>query len=276
MTELEMLIDSVKDKAENTKKSYTTQYNKLFKLTGKNIGETSEKKLIEIVLDAPNKNGQQALLNIAILVRRLNSVSTSKLENLREKNKNNIKSHIKEKNVGLIETLPDYQDLVDYTDHLYSNNEWIEYIVNYLLLNYQVRNADLVFDIVKLKRDTKNTEKNYIWLTRSKAVFVRHQYKTSGTYGKKSNTITDPKFIVALKRIMACQKYKEECGTIIPNENQAGYYIKKYTYQQLGEVKYMKIIINHFRNDLQKLKEIADNRGSSLTTIAESYDMKNL
>tara|TARA_R110000803_G_scaffold55082_4_gene111928 strand:- start:331 stop:1161 length:831 start_codon:yes stop_codon:yes gene_type:complete len=276
MTELEDLMVSVKDKTENTKKTYTSQYNKLFKLTGKDIGETSEKKLLEIVLNAPNQNQQQALLNIAILVRRRNKVGTTNLEKLREKNKGNLKTHVKEQNIGLAETLPTYQDLIDYTDYLYSNNDWIEYIINYLLINYQVRNADLVFDIVKLKKEAKDNEKNYIWLTNKKAVYIRNVYKTSGKYGKKTNTITEPKFIVALKRIMSCQKYNEACGTIIPTESQAGYYIKKYSYKQLGEGKIVKIVVNHFRNDLQMLKEISDSRGTSLTTLAESYDIKNL
>ena len=51
MSELDKLNDSVKDKSVNTQKSYKTQYNKLVKLLGKPVSETSEKKLIEIVLE---------------------------------------------------------------------------------------------------------------------------------------------------------------------------------------------------------------------------------
>jgi hypothetical protein len=38
----------------------------------------------------------------------------------------------------------------------------------------------------------------------------------------------------------------------------------------------LKIIINHFRNDVDKLKEISDNRGTSLSTILQSYDINNV
>jgi hypothetical protein len=276
MTELAKLMTSVDDRSLNTQKSYKTQYNKLRKLLQKDVGEASEKKLIEIALEQPNRNQQQAMINIAILVRRLDKLSTTKLEDTREKNKNKIQEVVKENNAVLNETLPPYQDLLDYADFLYSTNEWTDYIINYLLIHLQVRNADLVFDVVKLRRDAKDPDKNYIWLTSKKAVFIRNVYKTASTYGRKTNVITDPKFIVAMKRVMACQKFKEDCGTFIPTLSQAGFYIKKASYKQLGEGKIVKIIVNHFRNDLQKLKEISQNRGTSLTTLAESYDIKNL
>ena len=276
MTELEKLIESVADKSVNTQKSYKTQYNKLHKLLGKDVNETSEKKLIEVVLEQPNNNQKQALINIGILIRRLYKLSTTKLEALREKLKGNLKEDVKEKNAVLKDTLPSYSELVEYTDYLWDKMEWKDYIINYLLINYQVRNADLVFDIVDKKKLTKDTDKNFMWITPKKVVYTRNVYKTASTYGKKTDTITDPKFILAMKRVYACSKRDEECGVFIPTLSQVGYYIKKATYKQLGEGNYVKIIINHFRKDLTKLKEISENRGSSLTTLAENYDIQNL
>ena len=52
-----------------------------------------------------------------------------------------------------------------------------------------------------------------------------------------------------------------------------GYYIQKATLDNLGEGTYVKIIINHFRNNLDKLNEISDNRGTSLKILKESYDI---
>ena len=85
MAELDKLIESVSDKSINTQKSYKTQYNKLHKLLGKDVNEASEKKIIEIVMEQPNNNGKQALINIGILVRRIYGLKSSKLEDLREK-----------------------------------------------------------------------------------------------------------------------------------------------------------------------------------------------
>ena len=276
MAELQEFIKSVSDKSVNTQKAYKTQYNKLHKLLGKDVNETSEKKLMEIILEQPNNNGKQALINISILVRRIYGLKTEKLENLREKLKGDLKEDVKEKNAVLKDTLPSYEDLVEFTDHLWSKMEWRDYIINYLLLHYQVRNQDLVFDIVNKKKQTKDTDKNFMWLSPKKVVYTRNVYKTAKSYGKKTDIITDPKFIVAVKRVYACSSRDEECGVFIPTLSQAGYYIKKATYKQLGEGNYVKIIINHFRKDFSMLKTISENRGSSLTTLAENYDIRNI
>jgi len=276
MTELEKLIASVSDKSVNTQKAYKTQYNKLFKLLDNEVNETSEKKLIEVVLEQQNNNQKQALINIAILIRRIYKLSTTKLEALREKLKGSLKEDVKEKNAVLKDTLPSYEELIEYTDYLWDKMEWRDYIINYLLINYQVRNADLVFDIVSKKRETKDETKNYMWITPKKVVYTRNVYKTASTYGKKTDIITDPKFILAMKRVYACKKRDEACGVFIPTLSQVGYYIKKASYKQLGEGAYVKIIISHFRKDFSKLKEISENRGTSLTTLAENYDIQNI
>jgi len=279
MAELKKFIENenVVNKSINTIKSYKTQYNKLHNLLGKDIGQTSEKKIIEIVMEQPNNNGKQALINIGILVRRIvEKLKSPKLEDLREKLKGALKEDVKEKNAVLKDTLPSYEDLLEFTDHLWDKMEWRDYIINYLLIHYQVRNQDLVFDIVNKKRLTKDTDKNFMWLSGKKVVYTRNVYKTASTYKKKVDTITDPKFIVAVKRVYACSSRDEECGVFIPKLSQVGYYIKKATYKQLGEGNYVKIVINHFRKDFSKLQEISNNRGTSLKTLGENYDIENI
>lgn len=276
MAELEQFLKSVEGKAPNTLKQYKAQYNKLYKLLGKNIGETSEAKLLQTIADIENLNAKQALINIAIQIRRLNKLSVVKLEAQREKNKHKLIGEVKNTNLKLQNSLPSYDNLVDYMNSLYEASAWTDYVINYLLINYQVRNLDLLFDIVKLKRDTKDTTKNYIWLAPKKVVYMRNVYKTAGSYGKKVITITDPKFMTAIKRVFACQKYNENCGVFIPNPDQLGFYIQKATYKKLGEGNYMKIVINHFRHDLDKIKEISESRGTAIATILSNYDIENI
>ena len=276
MTELISFMDTVKDKSQNTQKAYKVQYKKLHDLLGKEISEASQQKIIDVVKTEDKIASQQALLNIGILIRRIDKNSVVELEKLREKNKSLISKETKEKNVVLADTLPSYEALVEYTDYLWDKNQWTDYIINYLLLYYQVRNQDLLFDIVLRKKyTTANKDKNYIWIGDKKAVFIRNVYKTAGTYKQKINTITDKKFITAVKRVFACQKYSLECGVFIPTESQVGYYIQKATYKGLGEGNYIKIVLNHFRNDFDKIKEISLNRGTSIDTISEFYDIKN-
>ena len=169
-------------------------------------------------------------------------------------------------------------------DYFYKKNEWTDYIINYLLINFQVRNQDLNFEIVIRKKDANDPNKNYMWLQQSKAraSYIRNVYKTATIIapdgkdhgkGQKMNVIENPQFIFALRRVLGCQKSKLDCGTFIPNEASIHYYLQKATYKQLGEGNYFKIIVNHFRNDVDKLKEMAYNRGTDLKTILNSYDI---
>lgn len=285
MSEFDVFMQSIENKSPATKKQYKTQYNKLFKLTGKPIAETSEKKILEILNDIDNKNAEQALLNIALLVRKLNKLSVTQLENLREKNKESLNKSVKEKNVTLKETLPTYNDLIEYMNYLYDKDEYTDYIINYLLINFQVRNQDLDFKIITRKRDASDLTRNYMWLQPNKLTYIRNVYKTAryinadginSGYGQKVNVITEPKMITAFKKVLKCQKNNEDCGTFIPNKSSIAYHLQKATYKQLGEGKYVKIVINHFRDDIDKLKEISENRGTSLTEILRSYDIENI
>ena len=276
MAEYDKFMKSVEDKSTATQKQYRIQYNKLYKLLDKPVNETSENKILEIVKEQSNVNNQQALLNIGLVVRKLYGLSVKKLEDFREKNKKTITADIKKKNVELKETLPSYDDLIQYTEILWESSEWTDYIINYLLINYQVRNEDLDFTIIKRKKDANDTTKNYIWLQSGKVTYIRNRYKTDKTYGKKVNVITNKQFITAIRRVLGCQDSELKCGIFIPNKSSIAYYIIKATYKQLGEGKYVKIIINHFRKNLDKLKEISENRGTSLNEILKSYDIDNV
>lgn len=285
MSEYDKFMDTLKDKSAATQKQYRIQYNKLFKLTGKPIAETSQKKIIEILDEIENKNNSQALLNIAFLVRRNAGLDVKALNDRRKKDKKVIYKDIKEKNIELKETLPNYETIVEYMNYLYDQGEWTDYIINYLLINLQVRNQDLDFTIVTRKKDTTDTNLNYIWLGKEKATYIRNVYKTHTIkvddgkqhgYGQKINVINDKKFMTALRRVLSCQKSSLDCGTFIPNKASIHYYLQKATYKQLGEGKYFKIIVNHFRDNLDKIKEISENRGTSIYTILNFYDIENV
>jgi len=275
MAEFKSFMDTLGEKSEYTKKTYRIQYNKLRKILGVNIADVSQKKLIEIISQQSNPNQQQSSINIAVLVRRLNKLPTKELEAKREANKKEVVKQVKKVNENLV--LPTLNDLEEYTEYLYANNQWTDYIINYLLLEYQVRNKDLNFTITTRKKDMTDKNKNYIWLDvkQKKALYVRRDYKTEKTYGEKQHLITDKEFIVALKRVLACQKHNEDCGVFIPNENQVGYYIMRATYKGIGEGAYLKILINAHKNggNIQKLKEISDNRGTDLNTLLSNYNI---
>lgn len=275
MAEFKNFMDTLDGKSEHTKRAYKTQYTKLRNLLEHDVADVSQKKAIDIISEQNNPNAQQALINIAVLVRRMNKLPTKDLEAKREANKKEVVKQVKQVNETLV--LPTLNDLEEYLEYLYANNQWTDYIINYLLLEYQVRNKDVNFTITTRKKDMTDKNKNYMWLDvrHKKAVYVRRDYKTEKTYGEKRHIISDKEFIVSLKRVLACQKHNEECGVFIPNENQIGYHIKKATYKGIGEGAYLKIVINAYKNggNIQKLKEISDNRGTDLNTLLSNYNV---
>jgi hypothetical protein len=284
MTELSQFKEFIKDKSANTIKSYIQQYNKLKKIVDKemeqsvDIQNVSERNILEFVSDENNLNSQQALLNVAIMIRKMNKQPTSKLEKKRDENKEKLKDFVKEKNQKLKDDgLPSYQDLLDYLEFLYDSKRWTDFIINYLLIYYHTRNEDVNFELVPFKRDTKeNKNINYLWYSKraKKATLYRRNYKTAGKYGMKTDVITDSKFLNAIKQIFECRKKGEEgCDVFIPNKDNVGYFVKKATLNNLGENLYNKIIIQNFRNNLDKLKEISNSRGTSLDTLQENYDI---
>jgi len=284
MAELSQFKEFIKDKSANTIKSYIQQYNKLKKIVDKEMEQSvditniSEKNILEFVSDENNLNSQQALLNVAIMIRKMNKQPTSKLEKKRDENKEKLKGFVKEKNQKLKDDgLPSYEDLLDYLQFLYDSKRWTDFIINYLLIYYHTRNEDVNFELVPFKRDIKaNPDLNYLWYSKraKKATLYRRNYKTAGKYGMKTDVITDSKFLNAIKEIFECRKKGEEgCDVFIPNKDNVGYFVKKATLNNLGENIYNKIIINHFRNNLDKLKEISESRGTSLDTLHENYDI---
>ncbi len=284
MAELTEFKEFIKDKSANTIKSYIQQYNKLKKIVDKEmeqdieIQNISEKNILEFVSDESNLNSQQALLNIAIMIRKMKKSPTTKLEKQRDENKEKLKGFVKEKNEKLkSDGLPSYQDLLDYLAFLYDSERWTDYIINYLLIYFHTRNEDVNFELVPFKRDTKeNKDINYLWYSKraKKATLYRRNYKTASKYGMKTDVITDPKFLNAIKQIFECRKKGiEGCDVFIPNKDNVGYFVKKATLDNLGENLYNKIIINHFKNDLNKLKEISESRGTSIDTLHENYNI---
>ena len=284
MAELTEFKEFIKDKSANTIKSYKQQYNKLKKIVDTQMEQSidiqniSEKNILEFVSDESNLNSQQALLNIAIMIRKMKKSPTTKLEKQRDENKEKLKGFVKEKNEKLkSDGLPSYQDLLDYLAFLYDSERWTDYIINYLLIYFHTRNSDINFELVEFKRDTKeNKDINYLWYSKraKKATLYRRNYKTAGKYGMKTDIITDSKFLNAIKQIFECRKKGiEGCDVFIPNKDNVGYFVKKATLDNLGENLYNKIIINHFKNDLNKLKEISESRGTSIDTLHENYNI---
>lgn len=283
--ELEKFRASFANKSKITQNVYTSSYKKLRELLqDEDIASVSQRRVIEVIEPIDNRNSQQSLLNIAYLIRKNEGLAIQELETFRKKNQSLLKDKVYETNSKLIDSLPPYNSLVSFVNGLLEDKKYIQYVINYLLLHCQVRNADLVFDFVMLKKDTKDTTKNYLWYSaRTKTVhYIRNIYKTAkivmangelSGYGQKHIKITDPQFINVMK--LLAKEQKNKALVFLPSIDNIGYYIKKLTFNNLGETMYFKIVVNHFRNDPNMLKQISYNRGTAINTILESYDIES-
>ena len=275
-----LLADAYKNSGRSTQSAYRSNYFKMYNaLNNREIHTVSETAIINAVdaLNIKNVNTKSALLNIAVVVRRLPEyeLKVSKLVIQREKLREVIIEHTKTNNDAI--NLPSYSDIVNHMDSLYTSGDYRGYIINYLLIHFQTRNQDLNFTIVSNKRDMNGIDKNFLWLNIKKkmVVYKRSMYKTNKIYGSLIQEITDKKFITALKAISRLQDKKDPKGTFIKNVSSLAGYVMKYTLNGLGESKYVKIIINHFKNDLQALTQISTNRGTSIATLIAFYDINN-
>ena len=279
MSEFEKFEKFNEHKSNATQLNYSRQYNKLHKLAGGDIADVSQKKILDIIYsNTTNPNQISSLTNIAFLVRKMNKMPVEELILDRERNKTAIEERVKK--INMETKLPSLEELQEYTQYLYDQGKWSKFVLNYLMLNLQVRNKDLNFKIVTRKKDMVDNKSNYIWLNyrHKKAVYVRNDYKTNNTYGKKTHTLTDKKLLNALYKILACQKHDEDCGVIIKNPEQLGYHVQQATFNKIGEGAYLKVIINDARENgnIQMLAEISENRGTSVNELLKSYDSSKI
>ena len=273
MAEIVFLNKHTENLAKNSKKSYLSAHRKLLKIFEcENFEKQSNDDLITGIQNyKQSTHSKQVGINVLLLLKReVYGQTISEFETQREKNNKTILEENKSKSKDSKLYLPKYQELIDYMDIVYQAQDWRAFIVNYILINFHTRDMDISLNIITNKKEISN-DINYILITKTKATYVRNQYKTVGTHGPKSNIITDRKFIEAAyghyKNSALCTK-----GALFPSDN-TNYWISKCTCGALGEGNIYKICVNHFKSDLGKLKYMCNSRGSSIDTLIQYYDL---
>lgn len=275
--ELENYTTSMEGKAKNTVRTYVSNYKRLRNHFDKDLSEIPNVELIQYIAEQDSSNTKNGFITVAIQVKRLNGKDVMDLTDYRETLKVALVSEVKKKNAALQEILPEYSDLVEYTERLFDTGDHINYVINFLLLNYNVRNLDLDFKITTKLNEATDEKTNYVVILPNKIMYIRNRYKTAETYGPKTHKITDEKFTFAIKKIYQMMKkedHEEYVNPIIPNPGTISYRIQSATYKSLGEGAYVKICINHFRKDIEALQRISENRGTNLNTLLTEYNIQ--
>ena len=159
--------------------------------------------------------------------------------------------------------LPSLKDLKGELNTLYEKEDYRSFIILFLMVNYQVRNKDLICLVVNSKRDTNDTD-NFIVVGKSQAVYIRNSYKTAFKYGTKTNIIKNKKFMNAINQI----------GYVLKSSDNVDRVIKKATAGLGGitEGTIAKIVLSQ-NNTMNGLKKVSKNRGTDPVTLIESYNI---
>jgi hypothetical protein len=121
------------------------------------------------------------------------------------------------------------------------------------------------------KKDIVPNE-NYLLVKKSGITYIRDNYKTRKTFGIISIEIKDKQFTEVVKSLMLDNEplLVTRTGQRLSQESQ-GRVIQDMTYNKLGEGRVFKILIEKFKFNQEKLKELSKSRGTSLTDILQYY-----
>jgi hypothetical protein len=215
-----------------------------------------------------------ALLNVAIVIKQTHELKTDQLIKFRDTGREKLSEQIATKNVELEKELPSLNELKSFMESLYKEKDYDAFLVNYLLINFAVRNQDLDLIITIDKEDVRPND-NYLLVQKSTIKYIRYKYKTAETYGAKVNTIRSQKVMKACMELLGDEPnallLARNNGKRIA-DNSLNNAVSSKTFDGIGEGKYMKIIV---RDSGKSVAQISKSRGTAVATISSNYDVKN-
>jgi hypothetical protein len=125
---------------------------------------------------------------------------------------------------------------------------------------------DLHAKIIKHTTPMNDNTINYLVIHPTYIEFVRNTYKTKKKYNSKINKITDPMFINAIRNLPINE------FLLSKNTNSLGKLVKTQLYNGMNETQYLQNNITHYINDINKLFQIQNNRGTNIGTLLSSYN----
>jgi len=284
MEELDLALEKNRSIGAATKRVYGSNFRRLMRLTDNEpVLNISEDRLIKIIHrdDIPPQS-QNGLLSVIMTIRNSKDLKSDKLIKFRDTTLFNEKMAQKEKkNAKLVDELPSLSDIEEYTRSLYKKEDYVGFIINFLLLRFGIRNKDLNIVLTHNQDVTYVNDKskiNYIYITKTYTTFIRNDYKTYSTYGKQKHKIIKSNFTRAVKEVIGDEYEKPLLlladGDAISEESLSKV-IQRKTYNGLGEGKYFKIQIQDLKEqgNIKRIRELSKTRGTDLETIFQEYDI---
>jgi len=275
--ELEQALKN-KTLTDITKRNYMSIYKRLRKVLSNDIINTSNKYILDAItnLGNANYNSMYAYLNVAMVIKLHFGLDVTELEEQREALIGLKKNLVKYQNKEILNKLPAYNEYVKFIKTLYDAEQYEDFVINFLLLNYGVRNQDINVKIIDKKDFNNELVGNYLVVYKTKIVYHRTDYKTFLQYGMKHIEITNKNFINAVTNL-PIDKYLLGGRDTPMNISNLTSYIKSKTMRALTQREIFKLIINHIKtkpNFIQLLEYYSYNRGTNPQTILDNYSHK--
>lgn len=277
MSELENLILTKGHNTKQTIKNYRNQYKSIRSFLNNDITKSSQKEIIEAVelLSNGNVSSEWTYMNLPFMIRELYNLPNDLIQKKRDKIKELNMVHKEEiKNIKR-DSLPSMKTIQDYTKELYKNKDYKRFIVNFLMINYGVRNKDINVFLVGSPKEANDTSKNYMIVKGTQVDWRINNYKTLQNYGPKKIIIKSKPFMEAIKTLplntwlLNGKETSLEDGSLCMA-------IKRLLYDNLTEGDYFKIImsdINEKPNATRLLEYYSETRGTKYETLLAYYDL---
>lgn len=290
LDEMERILAKKPNLSANSVKTYTQAYKKLVNvLATHNVADLDNEEIIAELDTLENYGTINLLLTIVMMIKYDNDKEIDDIKKHRDVIREEMRESRWKRKEQKKDTLPSVNTLTKYLNRLYSKNEYQSFIINYLLINYNVRNLDIdliVTDDMKTYHNLgKQGDENVLFVGKNNSVyFYRNNYKTSKTYGPKAIRLSSVKLANSIRGYIAEQRAIKE-GVVYLLALQDGArsgrdslsnYITKHTYEGLTESDYNKIIVTEkvkTIEDYPTLEKISFNRGTAIQTLIEEYSL---
>ena len=141
-----------------------------------------------------------------------------------------------------------------------------KFVVNYIVFFLNTRNLDLLAKPIVHRDEMTDDKLNYLLIHDGYIEYVRNTYKTAKRYNQKITLIRDPLFYMAVRRLPL------NTYILTDNTNSLGRMVQNMLYNGMSETEYLHNNIAHFKNDVNQLFRIQNNRGTNIETLLSSYN----
>ena len=280
--ELEYVMNRTDSIKSTTKNQYRTAYKKWQSTSDRQVIDTSEINIIEVLEKVASAPGtKNNIVSVIILIRKHHHLPNEKIRHWRDfKLKKVIEVAHTAADKVINEYLPTYTELNNHVKQLYKDKNWRDYIINFVLSRYCVRNLDLnVFitqDKTLMKKAGKEDNVNIMYIAPTYVVYIRRNYKTVETYGEIKLDIRSAPLRTALLGFLDGRAdgflFGNEQGKVMTQASISNY-ILKHSFKELGEGDICKVVMGYVaqRGDIRSLTRLSKSRGTSLEVLVSHY-----